>query len=85
MAPDGYERPMLVVNGQYPGPTIEANWGDWIVVHVQNNMQNNGYKHLLPKANNRTSIHWHGMHQEMTSSFDGVPGVSQCIALARVF
>jgi hypothetical protein len=43
MAPDGVERMMLVVNNQYPGPVIEANWGDWIVVHVQNNLQNNGY------------------------------------------
>jgi FtsP/CotA-like multicopper oxidase with cupredoxin domain len=43
MAPDGVERQMLVVNGQYPGPTIEANWGDWVVVHVQNNLLNNGY------------------------------------------
>lgn len=30
MAPDGYERPMMVVNGQYPGPTLEGNWGDWM-------------------------------------------------------
>jgi FtsP/CotA-like multicopper oxidase with cupredoxin domain len=43
MAPDGVERMMYVVNGQYPGPTIYANWGDWVVVHVQNNLQNNGY------------------------------------------
>ncbi|QRW13512.1 Multicopper oxidase [Ceratobasidium sp. AG-Ba] len=32
-APDGYYRPMLVVNGQYPGPLIEANEGDTIVVN----------------------------------------------------
>jgi len=43
MAPDGVSRRMVVVNGQYPGPPIEANWGDTIVVHVQNNLQNNGY------------------------------------------
>jgi FtsP/CotA-like multicopper oxidase with cupredoxin domain len=43
MAPDGVEREMLVVNGQYPGPAIVANWGDLVVIHVQNNMQNNGY------------------------------------------
>jgi len=30
LAPDGVDRDMIVVNGQFPGPTIEANWGDWI-------------------------------------------------------
>ena len=43
MAPDGVERMMLVFNNQYPGPTIEADWGDEIVVHVQNNLKDNGY------------------------------------------
>ncbi len=28
-APDGVQQPMIVVNGQYPGPLLEANWGDW--------------------------------------------------------
>jgi FtsP/CotA-like multicopper oxidase with cupredoxin domain len=42
MAPDGVERIMLVVNNQYPGPTIEANWGDHVVVHVKNNLKDNG-------------------------------------------
>jgi FtsP/CotA-like multicopper oxidase with cupredoxin domain len=43
MAPDGVSRPMMVVNNTYPGPTIEANWGDFINVTVVNNMTNNGY------------------------------------------
>jgi FtsP/CotA-like multicopper oxidase with cupredoxin domain len=30
MAPDGYLTNMTVVNGQFPGPTIEADWGDTI-------------------------------------------------------
>jgi FtsP/CotA-like multicopper oxidase with cupredoxin domain len=29
-------------NGQFPGPTITANWGDYIQVTVQNNMKSNG-------------------------------------------
>jgi len=49
-APDGVERPMLLVNGQYPGPTIYANWGDWVEVSVTNYMQDNG-----------TGVHWHGI------------------------
>ncbi|KAF9100708.1 hypothetical protein BGX29_006356 [Mortierella sp. GBA35] len=51
IAPDGYERPMLLVNGMFPGPLVEANTGDRIVVKVTNNMANG------------TAIHWHGMFQ----------------------
>jgi Multicopper oxidase len=43
MAPDGVEKQMLVYNNQFPGPLIEANWGDTLVIHVQNNLQDNGY------------------------------------------
>jgi FtsP/CotA-like multicopper oxidase with cupredoxin domain len=43
MAPDGVEKEMYVYNGQFPGPLIEANWGDTLVIHVQNNLQYNGY------------------------------------------
>ena len=35
----------------FPGPLIEANTGDRIVVHATNNMVNG------------TAIHWHGMYQ----------------------
>jgi FtsP/CotA-like multicopper oxidase with cupredoxin domain len=42
MAPDGVERQMLVFNNVFPGPPIEANWGDNVVIHVTNNLQNNG-------------------------------------------
>ena len=48
------ERELIVVNGAYPGPTIEANWGDWIEVNVYNNL------------NEGTSIHWHGLLQHAT-------------------
>lgn len=37
-APDGIERIVLTVNGTYPGPTIIADWGDTVVVHVTNTM-----------------------------------------------
>jgi hypothetical protein len=29
IAPDGVVRNGLVINGGFPGPLIEANWGDW--------------------------------------------------------
>ena len=31
---DGVERVVLTVNGSFPGPTIFADWGDEVVVHV---------------------------------------------------
>jgi hypothetical protein len=41
-APDGITRDCLLLNGQYPGPTIVADWGDMIEVTVKNSMKNNG-------------------------------------------
>ncbi|QRW11634.1 Multicopper oxidase [Ceratobasidium sp. AG-Ba] len=66
-APDGFYRQMLVVNGQYPGPLIEANEGDTIIVHVTNK---------LPKVG--TSLHWHGLFQNGTAWMDGPAGITQC-------
>jgi FtsP/CotA-like multicopper oxidase with cupredoxin domain len=50
-----------------PGPTIEANWGDTIIVTVNNKLQDNG-----------TSIHFHGIRQNYTNEYDGVPSITQC-------
>lgn len=47
MAPDGYSRMVFAINGQYPGPTIEADWGDTVEVTVKNSLQNNGCVHNL--------------------------------------
>jgi len=58
---------MLVINGQFPGPLVEANWGDWLEVTVINELQNNG-----------TGIHWHGFRQEKTNCEDGVGGITEC-------
>ncbi|KAF8601046.1 hypothetical protein BDV93DRAFT_524949 [Ceratobasidium sp. AG-I] len=66
-APDGFYRQMLVVNGQYPGPTIEANEGDTIIVNVTNNLPTTG-----------TSLHWHGLLQNGTAWMDGPAGITQC-------
>ncbi|KAJ9660325.1 hypothetical protein H2198_002633 [Neophaeococcomyces mojaviensis] len=67
LAPDGVQRSVMLINGQFPGPTIEANWGDTISVTVQNNLGDEG-----------TTLHWHGMLQTNTNDQDGVPGVTQC-------
>lgn len=67
ISPDGVERIALLINGTLPGPTLEANWGDTVVVHVTNMMQNNG-----------STIHWHGVRQNWTNQADGVPSITQC-------
>ncbi|KAI0599464.1 multicopper oxidase-domain-containing protein [Biscogniauxia sp. FL1348] len=74
IAPDGYEKSVILVNGQYPGPLIEANWGDYIEVTVNNHIEE-GYAQGPAEG---TAIHWHGFHQTGTPWMDGVPGVSQC-------
>lgn len=58
---------MLVVNGQYPGPLLEADWGDRIEVTVHNDLPHNG-----------TGIHWHGFRQLLSNTEDGVPGITEC-------
>ncbi|KAK3370939.1 multicopper oxidase-domain-containing protein [Lasiosphaeria ovina] len=65
--PDGYQRTCMTFNGTVPGPTIIADWGDTLVIHVTNNMVNNG-----------TAIHWHGLRQLSSFVNDGVPGATQC-------
>ncbi|KAI5203887.1 hypothetical protein E4T39_03894 [Aureobasidium subglaciale] len=67
IAPDGISRKALCINGQFPGPLLEASWGDEVVIHVTNSMSLNG-----------TSIHWHGIRQNYTNEMDGVVGLTQC-------
>lgn len=52
---------------RYPGPWVQACWGDTIHVNVYNNLTFNG-----------TSVHWHGIRQNYTFEADGVPGITQC-------
>ncbi|KAF7585482.1 hypothetical protein BBP40_010820 [Aspergillus hancockii] len=69
ISPDGYERLGTVFNGQYPGPTIEADWGDTLRITIRNNLTNN---------DNGTAVHWHGLRLFEANWLDGVPGVTQC-------
>ncbi|KAL0942282.1 multicopper oxidase [Colletotrichum truncatum] len=66
-APDGVSKPAMLINGQFPGPTIEADWGDFVKINVHNQLTDNG-----------TSIHWHGMHQRNTNDQDGANGITEC-------
>ncbi|KAK3116893.1 hypothetical protein LTR53_002263 [Teratosphaeriaceae sp. CCFEE 6253] len=69
ISPDGVLRDVIMVNGQYPGPALEANWGDWFEVTVHNNIS-------MPFEG--TALHWHGQLQKTTPWEDGVPGAGQC-------
>lgn len=69
IAPDGVQRSVLLVNNQFPAPTIEANWGDTITVNVCNN---------ITGPEEGTSLHWHGLLQKASPWYDGVPAVEQC-------
>ncbi|KUJ12474.1 uncharacterized protein LY89DRAFT_756956 [Mollisia scopiformis] len=68
-SPDGYQKDVLIINGQFPGPLIEANWGDTIQVTVHN---------AIDSPEEGTSLHWHGILQKNSQWMDGVPGVQQC-------
>lgn len=67
--PDGVSRHVVAVNGTIPGPTLTADWGDNVIVHVTNH---------LDDIKNGTSIHWHGIRQNFTNQNDGVPSITQC-------
>ncbi|KAJ5775187.1 uncharacterized protein N7511_000198 [Penicillium nucicola] len=66
-SPDGYERPVIGINGQWPCPQIDVNVGDRLVVDVYNGL-----------GNESTGIHWHGFRQYATGVMDGASGVTQC-------
>lgn len=66
-SPDGFSRPVIGINGQWPIPTISATVGDRIVINALN---------LL--GNQTTSLHFHGLYMKGTTNMDGVAGLSQC-------
>lgn len=49
LRPDGVRKEVILINGAFPGPTIEARPGDTIKVHIQNFFHEG------------VSIHWHGL------------------------
>ncbi|KAJ7670600.1 laccase [Mycena polygramma] len=71
VAPDGFTRQAVLVNGQAPGPLIVGNKGDEFNINVIDQLTNETM--LLS-----TSIHWHGFFQQNNSWADGVAFVSQC-------
>ncbi|KAL5164415.1 Laccase-3 [Glycine soja] len=57
---------IITVNGQFPGPTVEARNGDFVVIKVVNAAQYN------------ISIHWHGLRMLRNPWADGPSYVTQC-------
>jgi iron transport multicopper oxidase len=66
-APDGFARPVIGINGQWPCPELRAQVGDRVVVTINNQL-----------GNQSTSLHWHGIHQKGTTHMDGSVAASQC-------
>ncbi|KAK4104209.1 multicopper oxidase like protein [Parathielavia hyrcaniae] len=66
-APDGFGRPVVGINGQWPCPSIEATVGDTVVVNLLNFL-----------GNQTTGIHFHGINQIKTAEMDGPSGTTQC-------
>lgn len=62
----GVLRPLLVINGQFPGPLIRVNQGDRVLINVTNQLSNG------------TSMHWHGFYQNGTNWMDGTVAITQC-------
>ncbi|KAJ4850520.1 Laccase-4 [Turnera subulata] len=59
-------KPIVTVNGQFPGPTLYAREDDTVLVKVVNNVKYN------------VSIHWHGIRQLRTGWADGPAYITQC-------
>lgn len=59
-------KPIVTVNGRFPGPTVYAREDDTVLVKVVNHVKHN------------ISIHWHGIRQLRTGWADGPAYITQC-------
>ncbi|KAL6338730.1 hypothetical protein AAG906_023879 [Vitis piasezkii] len=66
-SPDCFQKMVITINGQSPGPTILAEEGDTVIVELTNSL-----------LTENVAIHWHGIRQIGTPWFDGTEGVTQC-------
>ncbi|KAK2606296.1 hypothetical protein QQS21_003344 [Conoideocrella luteorostrata] len=73
-SPDGVLKSIYVINGQFPGPLIEARSGDELIVDVYNGITAEGHPGI--------SIHWHGLSMKGANEMDGVVGLTQCAILS---
>lgn len=61
-----HAKPIVTVNGRFPGPTLYVREGDRVLVNVTNHAQYN------------MSIHWHGLKQYRNGWADGPAYITQC-------
>jgi iron transport multicopper oxidase len=66
-APDGFSRPVIGINGQWPCPPIVADVGERITIFMNNKL-----------GNESTSLHFHGISQFGSNTMDGPSAVTQC-------
>ncbi|KAK9283622.1 hypothetical protein L1049_011872 [Liquidambar formosana] len=59
-------KPIVTVNGKFPGPTLYAREDDTVIVRVVNHVNYNA------------TIHWHGIRQLRTGWSDGPAYITQC-------
>lgn len=64
---NGAIRNLTVINGKYPGPLIEANSGDTIFLHVQNELKDDP-----------VSFHLHGLFYPNNTFDDGASSINVC-------
>lgn len=68
-SPDGIHKDKILgFNGEFPGPTLEADVGDTLEVTLINRIQDG----------QNTTVHWHGVHQRGSLFEDGTSMISQC-------
>ncbi|XP_050711720.1 uncharacterized protein LOC126995868 isoform X4 [Eriocheir sinensis] len=71
---DGVSRPLVVVNRELPGPSLQVCEGDRLLVDVHNSV-----------LGCTDSIHWHGIHMKNQQYYDGVPYLTQCPIAGNAF
>ncbi|KAG6180361.1 hypothetical protein E4U10_007545 [Claviceps purpurea] len=67
--PDGVLKETYLINGQFPGPTVEARSGDELHITVYNG---------ITGSNDGVAIHWHGITMKGFNEMDGAVGITQC-------
>ena len=91
-SPDGIPRLMYTINGQFPGPIIEATEGDTVVVRVRNHIYDNFTIPPPPLSSQRDDVHpdgtdrkftfhWHGLSMRNTQVMDGASAFTSCALL----
>lgn len=65
--PDGVLKRVHLINGEFPGPNIEARSGDRVIVDIHNALD----------ADEGVAVHWHGLAMRHANDMDGAVGLTQ--------